>query len=57
MEIWIELVEYIEMKAMEETLRETYVKAQQDSERINALPPAECMTTIFSQRKSYMEVE
>jgi hypothetical protein len=55
--IWKDLVEDPEMKVVEEKLRDAQEKAQKDSESINTLPPAESMTTILAQRKSYMEVE
>jgi hypothetical protein len=51
-QIWTDLVEYLEMKAMEVKLREAQEKAQETSKRINTLPPAERMTTILLQRKS-----
>jgi hypothetical protein len=41
-QIWIDLVEDPNMKAIESKLREEYEKAQQDSERITTLPPTKC---------------
>jgi hypothetical protein len=47
-QIWTYLVEYPEMKVMEEKLRETQEKAQKELEIINTFPLVEQMTTILS---------
>jgi len=55
--IWIDLAEELEMKVMEARLREEKERAQQASDKITTLSPAECMTTILAQRQSYLEVD
>ena len=56
-QIWTELVEDPEMKAMEAKLREVKENAQQALEKIITPPLAEHMEIILVQRQSYVEVE
>jgi hypothetical protein len=56
-QVWKELIEDPEMKAIEAKLREAQEQCTRHSERVATLPPVECMSTILAQRKAYVEVE
>jgi hypothetical protein len=46
-----------ELKEIEDKVRSTQEKAQQDNESINTLPPIKRMTTILVNRWLYNEIE
>jgi hypothetical protein len=47
-QVWIDMVEYLEIQVVEEKLREVQEKAHKSFESINTLPPAERMMKILA---------
>jgi hypothetical protein len=56
-QVWKNLMGYLEIKAIEAKLREAQEQVHKEVEKVATLPPVECMESILAQWKACVEVE